>query len=114
MTFPWEQLPATVEAPQAPATRSTEDTVAALQRDFAYAVQYTAILVHSNQPALQMLVNTARGQIVPRGQCKFSDGSTMELQDLGMPQINAPQMTVQKLMARAWDIARELGLELMP
>lgn len=99
--FPWE-----------PAVRSTEDTVALLQRDFAYAVQMTAVLVHSNQPALAMLINTARGQIVPRGQCKFTDGSTFELQDVGMPQPNAPAMTVQELMARLWDVARELGLEL--
>lgn len=99
--FPWEPAP-------------VQETVALLQRDFAYAVQMTAILVHSNQPALSMLVNTARGQIVPRGQCKFTDGSTVELQDIGMPQINAPTMTVAELMARVWDIARELGLELVP
>lgn len=99
--FPWE-----------PAVRSTEYTVALLQRDFAYAVRYTAVCVHSNQPALSMLVNTLRGQLVPRGQCKFSDGSTIEFQDVGMPQPGAPEITVRDLMARVWDIARELGLEL--
>lgn len=113
MTFPWEQLPAVQAAPEPPAVRSTEDTVALLQRDFAYAVQMTAVLVHSNQPALAMLINTARGQIVPRGQCKFTDGSTVEFQDIGMPQPNAPLMTVQELMARVWNIASELGLEII-
>lgn len=100
--FPWE-----------PAVRSTEDTVALLQRDFAYAIQYTAVVVHSNQAALSMCVNTPRGQIVPRGECRFTDGSKLELHDIGMPQPNCPQMTVQELMARVWDIARELGLELI-
>jgi peptidoglycan hydrolase-like protein with peptidoglycan-binding domain len=97
--FPWEPVPVT-------------ETVAALQRDVAYMVTHTAVLVHSNQPALQMLVNTPRGQIVPRGACKFTDGSTVEFQDVGMPQPGAPAMTLKDLMARVWEIARELGLEL--
>jgi len=97
--FPWEPAPVT-------------ETVAAMQRDMAYMVTHTAVLVHSNRPELQMLVNTARGQIVPRGQCKFTDGSTMELQDIGMPQVNAPTMTVNELMARLWGLAREAGLEI--
>lgn len=104
MTFPWET--------DTPAVRSTEDIVAAMQKDLQFMVAYTAVLVHSNQPALAMLVNTARGQIVPQGQCKFTDGSTLELQDIGMPQPGTPTMTVQELMARVWDIARELELEL--
>lgn len=109
MTFPWEQLPAVPEPVQAPAA----DTVALLQRDVAYMVTHTAVLVHSTHESLRTLVNTPRGQIVPRGECKFTDGSTFELQDIGMPQINAPVMTVQKLMAYLWDVARELGLELI-
>lgn len=103
--FPWEVLPV---------VRTTEDTVALLQRDFAYAVQYTSVLVHTKHPALQMLVNTRRGQIVPRGQCKFTDGTTFELQDLGMPQPNSPEMTVAELMAEIWEAARKSGLELEP
>lgn len=99
--FPWE-----------PAVRTTEDTVALLQRDFAYAVQYTSVLVHTKHPALQMLVNTRRGQIVPRNQCKFTDGTAFELQDLGMPQPNSPEMTVAELLTQIWGVARELGLEL--
>lgn len=99
MTFPWEQ-----PTPLA-------DTVAALQRDLAYMVTHTAVLVHSNHPALAMLVNTPRGQLV-RGQCEFTDGTTMELQDVGMPQVGASEMSVQELIARTWGIARELGLEL--
>lgn len=112
MTFPWEQLPTVQDAPEPPAVMTTEQTVQALQRDFAYAVQYTAVLVHSNQAALRTLVNTTRGQIVPRGTCKFTDGSTFELQDLGMPQPGAPVMTVQDLVTHLWGVAKELGLEL--
>jgi hypothetical protein len=113
MTFPWDApLPAIVEPPQAPAVMSTEDIVAALQRDFAYAVTHTAVQVRSPHEALQMLVNTPRGQIIPRGECKFTDGTTMEFQDIGMPQIGASLMTVKDLMARVWEAARELGLEL--
>lgn len=99
--FPWEPVP-------------VEDTVRLLQRDFAYAMTHTAVLVHSNCEALSMLVNTPRGQIVPRGECKFTDGTTFELQDVGMPQPGAPMMSVKELMARVWDLAREIGLELMP
>lgn len=102
MTFPWETAPA----------RSVEDTVALIQADMRYAVQYTAVLVHSDQPALSMLVNTLRGQLIPRGECVFDGGSKFELQDIGMPQPGAPEMTVRELVTRLWDMARELGLEL--
>lgn len=102
MTYPWEKpVPAVIE-----------NTVALLQRDFAYAVTYTAVLVHSKHVALKMLVNTRRGQIVPRGECRFTDGTTFELQDVGMPQPNCPEMTVPDLMAKIWETAREHGLEL--
>lgn len=97
--FPWEPAPVT-------------ETVALLQRDFAYAVAFTAVKVHSNRPELQILVNTARGQIVPRGECKFTDGTTVEFQDIGMCQPGVPQMTVQELMAWVWQIAGEMGLEI--
>ncbi len=109
MTYPWEQLPVAVEAALPPATA---DVVQAMQRDLGYMVSHTAILVHSNREELRMLVNTARGQIVPRGQCKFTDGTTLELQDIGMPQPNCSALTVVDLMARVWEAARELGLEL--
>lgn len=95
--FPWEPVP-------------VAETVALLQRDFAYAVKYTAVLVHSTRPELEMLVNTARGQVIPRNVCTFTDGSTMEFQDIGMPQPGAPIMSVQELVARVWEIAKELGL----
>lgn len=98
--FPWEPVP-------------VEETLALLQRDLAYAVQYTAVVVHSNRPELAMCVNTKRGQIVPLGECKFTDGTTLELQDIGMPQVGAPTMTVPELMTRVWNAARELGLELV-
>ena len=99
--FPWE-----------PAPRNVEDVVMALQRDFAYAVRMTCIVVHSNNPAFITSANTDRGQIVPRGECRFTDGTTVELQDIGMCQTNTPYMTVQEIMSRVWETATKLGLEL--
>jgi hypothetical protein len=114
MTFPWDPppLPVVTEPAAAPAVLSTEDVVHALQRDMAFMVTHTAVRVHSPHAALQMTVNTERGQIVPRGECKFTDGSTMKLQDIGMPQVGVPLMPVKDLMALAWKVARDLGLEL--
>lgn len=102
--FPWN-IPA--------ATPSTDDTIKMLQRDFSIAVQLTGVLVYSEHAALKMLVNTKRGQIIPRGECKLSDGTTIEFQDIGMPQPNSPYMTVPELVAKLWDAVRELGLELI-
>ena len=99
--FPWE-----------PAPRSVEDAIALLQSDFAYAVTHTAVVVHSNNPALMFTANTHRSQLVPRGEVKFLDGTTVELQDIGMPQVHAQYMTVQQIMSRVWKLASELGLEL--
>lgn len=101
--FPWEPAPAP----------SVEDTVAALQRDFAYAVANTAVVVHSNNPAFRLIANTKRGQIIPRGECKFTDGTTIEVQDVGMCQPgDVPHMTVQEIMTQIWELAAELKLEL--
>jgi len=117
MTFPWDPPEQThvltvAELPGMPVAQPVETVVAALQRDFAFAVQMTGVKVHSPHEALQMLVNTPRGQIIPRGECKFTDGTALELQDIGMPQVGVPYMTVKDLMARVWEVARELGLEL--
>lgn len=101
--FPWEPAP----------IRATEEIVAALQRDFAYAVAHTAIVVQSGNPSMVFTANTQRGQIVPHGQVKFSDGTTVELQDIGMCQPNVPYMTVQEIMTHIWALASELGLELV-
>lgn len=102
--FPWE-LPAP--------PISVQDTVAALQRDFAYAVANTAVVVHSNNPAFTFVANTKRGQIVPRGEVKFTDGTTIELQDIGMCQPgDVPYMTVQEIMSHIWAVASDRGLEL--
>ena len=115
MTFPWETpVPAVVEPPAAPAVMSTKETVAALQRDFAYAMTHTAVIVHSKHEALQLLVNTPRGQIIPRGECKLTDGSTLEFTDIGMPQINVPYMTVKELLGEVWSIVAKLGLGVQP
>lgn len=100
--FPWEVA----------AAPSTEETVRLMQRDFAYAVTHTGVMVHSKHEALRMLVNTPRGQIIPRNACVFSDGSEFELHDIGMPQPNAPTMTVQELLKKLWETAQGLGLEL--
>lgn len=100
--FPWE-----VDKP------TLEGTVALLQKDMTYMVTHTAVLVHSNNAPLRMLVNTRRGQIVPRNECKFKDGTTLEFQDLGMPQINVSEMSVPELIELVWNKAQELGLELV-
>lgn len=93
---------------------STEDVVAALQRDFAYAVTHTAVLVHSSHDELQILVNTQRGQIIPRGECKLTDGTTIEFQDIGMAQVGAPLMSVKELLGQVWTIVAKLGLGVQP
>lgn len=114
MTYPWEQLPAVQDVPEPPAVA---DPITLLQRDFAFAVQYTAVIVHSTHESLRILVNTRRGQIVPRGKVKYnnaygSDPHEIEFQDVGMPQPNVPEMTVQELMAHVWRLTQELGLEI--
>jgi hypothetical protein len=100
--YPWEPAP-----PQ-----TVEQTVQALQRDFAYAVVHTCVVVHSDNPAFAMMANSRRGQIVPRGEVKFNDGTTVELQDIGMCQPGLSEMTIPEIMARIWRVASELGLEL--
>lgn len=99
--FPWDQP-----------RQSAEDAIALLKNDFAYAVANTAVVVHSNNAAFAFIANTARGQLVPRGEVKFTDGTTIELQDIGMCQVNVPYLTVQQIMARIWKQASELGMEL--
>jgi hypothetical protein len=99
--FPWD-----------PPRQSAEDAIELLKRDFAYAVANTAVVVHSNNPALVLTANTPRGQLVPRGEVKFTDGTTVELQDIGMCQPNVPYMTVQQIMSRIWKLASDLGLEI--
>ncbi len=89
-----------------------EDVVEAIQRDMAYMVAYTAVQVHSPHEALQILVNTARGQTIPKGECKFTDGTVLEFQDIGMPQPGARVMTMPELLALVWSVAQEKGLEL--
>lgn len=114
MTYPWEQpeqLPAPASAATLPAA-PLEDRFKLLQRDMAYMVTHTAVQVNSPHAALQMLVNTARGQIIPRNKCIFSDGTALELQDIGMPQPGAPTMTVAALLAQVWGVVRSMGLEL--
>lgn len=97
--MPWEPAP-------------VEETLALLQKDVAYMVTHTCVVVRSNREELRLRVNTLRGQIVPRGECKFSDGTTIEYQDLGMPQPGVLEMTVDELTTHVWQLARNLGLEI--
>lgn len=97
--FPWEPVP-------------VEETVQALQRDLAFAIRYTAVIVHSDNAMLRLCANTTRGQIVPAGKCHFTDGTYVEFQDLGMPQPQVPIMSIEKLVSEVLVIARNFGLEL--
>lgn len=97
--MPWDVVP-------------VEDTVKALQRDMAYIVKFTAVMVHSNREVLSMCVNTPRGQIVPRGEVRFADGTTVEFQDIGAPQPGAPLMAVPELVKQVMALVSELGLGL--
>jgi len=102
--FPWEPAP--------PPT--TDETVAKLQRDVLYMVTHTAVMVHSSRPELCMLVNTRRGQIIPRNEMKLKDGTTLEFQDIGMPQVGVSEMSVKDLLVHVLETMRSLGLELKP
>jgi hypothetical protein len=99
--MPWDPVP-------------VEETLRLLQLDFGYAVSHTAVAVHSDIEELQLRVNTLRGQIVPRGECKFTGGHKIEFQDIGMPQPGLPTMTVPELIAKVWEVAEGLGLEVVP
>lgn len=122
MKFPWEApepapLPMPWEAPAAPvaAVRPLEDTVRLLQADMRFALGYTGVMVHATGPhasALGMLINTRRGQLVPTGEAKYSGGHTLQFQDIGMPQPNAPTMTLAELVTQLHDVIEKLGLEL--
>lgn len=105
--MPWE-----VPDEEPPLERSLEGTVAAIQRDMAFACRHTGVLVRSSNEALRLVVNTERGQVLPPGVGTFTDGTTIEMQDLGMPQPGCPTMTVQELVKTVMDKATELGLEL--
>ena len=98
--MPWDTVPVT-------------ETVALIQADLRYMTSHTSVIVRSNRPELQILVNTPRGQIVPRNECTFTDGTTLEFTDVGMPQPGRPEMTVKELIAHVWCVARDLGLEIV-
>lgn len=121
MKFPWEApepepralLP--WEAPPAPAVRPLEDTVRLLQADMRFALGYTGVMVHATGPhgaELGMLVNMRRGQLVPKGEVRYSGGHVIEFQDIGMPQPNCPTMTLPELAGALQETVTRLGLEL--
>lgn len=107
--FPWEQEP---EQSQPEQPRTVEEIVAMLQRDFAFAVNTTAVKVHSNEAAFRIIVNTPRGQIVPTEKTTFSDGTYVQLQDLGMCQPGVSYMELSDIAAMILNVADGLGLKL--
>lgn len=111
-TLPWVK-PAAL--PWAQPERPLADTVKLLQADVAYLVKHTAVAVHAtgeHAAALSMLVNTARGQLVPTGVGRLTQGHTITFQDIGMPQVGAPSMTMRELAQHVHAVATGLGLEL--
>jgi hypothetical protein len=102
MKYPWE----------VPAEPPIEEIMRAIQADILFALKHTAILVRSSNEVLRMIVNTERGQVLPAGVCTFTDGTTVEMQDIGMPQVGIPTMTVQELTGMVLRQAYEMGLEL--
>jgi hypothetical protein len=105
--YPWEKHALGVaDAP------SLEETVKALQANFTYAVKMTAVLVRSSDERLCLVVNTERGPNIPVGVCKFTDGTTVEMVDIGMPQPGIPSMTVDELARLLLQKTQELGLEI--
>ena len=102
MSMPWEQ----------PEVDDVAAIVRALQADLRFAVGHTAILVRSNNEALRMVFNTERGQNMPNPlKCTFRDGTTMEFQDIGMPQPGVPTKTIKDIVTAALEQAFALGLQ---
>jgi hypothetical protein len=105
MSMPWEQ-------PDAPPETDLAETVRALQADLRFIVSHTAILVRSDNLLLRMVFNTERGQSMPDPlKCTFRDGTTMEFQDIGMPQPRVPTKTMKEIVTAALKKAFSLGLQ---
>lgn len=106
-----------INAPALPTVAETvtaelvEEQVSRLRDDVTVMVTHTGILVRSSREELRFQINTPRGQIIPRGEAKYSDGSTIEFQDLGMPQPGAPFMSIEELVNKILKTAFDLGLE---
>jgi hypothetical protein len=106
MSMPWEQP----DTP--PEIEDLAETVRALQADLRFAVSHTAILVRSDNEALRMVFNTERGQGMPDPlKCTFRDGTTMEFQDIGMPQPGVPTKNIKEIVTAALEQAFALGLQ---
>jgi len=106
MSMPWERP----DAP--PEVDDVAETVRALQADLRFIVSHTAILVRSDNEALRMVFNTERGQSMPDPlKCTFRDGTTMEFQDVGMPQVNVQTKTMKEIVVAALEQALALGLQ---
>lgn len=98
------------EPPLEDVVRDLLATVTAMQADMRFAVKHTAVLVRSSNEALRMVVNTERGQLMPPGVVTFTDSSTVEFQDVGMPQPGCPTMTLPEIVKAVFAKATELGL----
>jgi hypothetical protein len=106
MSMPWEQP----DTP--PETDNLAETVRALQADLRFIVSHTAVLVRSDNLLLRMVFNTERGQSMPDPlKCIFRDGTTMEFQDIGMPQPGIPTKTIKEIVTAALEQAFSLGLQ---
>lgn len=113
MNLPWVQPQAAL--PWAQPERPLAETVRALQADVSYMVKHTAVAVHVTGPhgaELSMYVNTPRGQLIPTGTGRLTQGHTVTFQDIGMPQPGLPAMSIAELAQALTEKAAALGLEL--
>lgn len=113
--LPWVQPAPSL--PWAQPVRSLDETVRLLQADVSYLVKHTAVAVHVTGPhaaELSMYANTLRGQLIPTGEGRLTQGHTVTFQDIGMPQPGLPEMTVAELAQALTTKAAALGLEVEP
>ena len=114
-SLPWAQPAPSL--PWAQPVRSIDETVRLLQADVSYMVKHTAVAVHVTGPhaaELSMYVNTPRGQLVPTGTGRLTQGHTVVFQDIGMPQPGLPFMSIKELAQALTQRAAALGLEIEP
>jgi hypothetical protein len=117
MSMPWDAPEAPLvpwAQPGPPAVADVAEKLRRLQEDVGTIVTHTGVMVHATGPhaaALSMLVNTRRGQLMPTGVARYTDGTTIQFQDIGMPQPGAPFMTLPELFQQLYGIVQQLGLQ---
>lgn len=115
INLPWQPPPAAL--PWAQPERPLSETVRLLQADVSYMVKHTAVAVHVTGPhaaTLSMVANTPRGQLVPTGEGRLTQGHVVIFQDIGMPQPGLPEMTIDELSQALTEKALALGLGVEP